>query len=83
MPNTFERIGYQKGDQARGIQSSKDLSWWPHEPADSACGDPALKPHKSDSCPQLYKKTTFGTKKRLLAPSKTTMVGKAVPHRAL
>ena len=25
MPNTFERIGYQKGDQARGIQSSKDL----------------------------------------------------------
>ena len=36
--------------------------------------DPALTMDKSDSCPQLYKKTTFGTKKRLLAPSKTVMV---------
>ena len=41
----------------RTVHYTVYISWWPHETADSAGGDPALKPHKSDSCPQLHKKT--------------------------
>ena len=44
-------------------------SWWPHETADSAGGGPALKPTKSDSCPQSHKKTTV--RRQLASPRPT------------
>ena len=50
-------------DVTHGCPQQIYLSWLVaprcHETADSAGGDPALKPHNSDSYPQLHKKTIF------------------------
>ena len=55
----------------RWCEESFSQSWWPHETADSAGGGPALKPTKSDSCPQSHKKTTV--RRQLASPRPSVM----------